>query len=542
MQSKQIALVVLLIFGFLFSAQAQFRLPKILGSNMVLQRDQPTKIWGWAKPGTTVEVVFDGKSYKGQTNTNEEWSVQLPATEAGGPYDLVIKSGGESKELSNILFGDVWVCSGQSNMEWPVSSANNPKVEIAAADYPEIRLFNVPNKIATIPQSDLEGGEWSACSPKSIAGFSAVGYFFGRDLHKTLDIPIGLIGSNWGGTVVETWISKDGLSVEPEMMQEAEKVGAPEFQEEVAKADEKQKAWLASFQSGDKGMKGDQYIWADPKTDFGSWKDITLPALWENAEIGELKDYDGVVWFAKTINLKEDVGDKAGILNLGPVDDTDNTWVNGIAVGSTYNQYNVPREYAIPAGTLKPGKNTIVVRVEDYQGGGGIFADLANFNLLVGSDIIELGGEWKYKIGLAPVSAEGRPRGFGPNSYPTLLYNGMIHPIIQYSIKGAIWYQGESNASRAYQYRRLFPALIKNWRSKWQVGEFPFYFVQLANFMAPVDQPQASDWAELREAQDMTLSLYNTGMASAIDIGEADDIHPRNKQEVGRRLALAAKK
>lgn len=534
--------ILFLCLVFLSTSHAQLRLPKIIGGNMVLQRDLEIPIWGWATAGQSIEVTFQDKQFATRADQEGRWEVKLPATEAGGPHEIAIKAGMELVVLPNILFGDVWVCSGQSNMEWPVSLANNPEEEIAVANYPEIRLFNVNNRIAQAPEEDLEEGSWSVCSPESIASFSAVGYFFGRDLNQSLDIPIGLISSNWGGTVAETWVSKDGLRGFPNLYDEAEKVGSLDFKREAAAAEQKLQAWVANFQTLDKGIDGETYVWAKPKTEYSAWNSIDLPVLWESAGIEALQDYDGVVWFAKTMELDTEVEGHGGILHLGPIDDSDISWVNGQRVGELYNKYNVARNYELPEGLLKAGENTIVVRVEDYQGGGGIYADTKDFYLEVGEKKIPLSGSWQYKIGTPSMNNEDRPRGYGPNSYPTLLYNGMIHPILKYPIKGAIWYQGESNAGRAYQYRKLFPTLIKNWRSKWQQGDFPFYFVQLANFMAPVDQPQPSNWAELREAQDMALSLPNTGMASAIDIGEADDIHPRNKQEVGRRLALAAKK
>lgn len=539
-QPQFILLILCLLLGF--TVEAQLRLPKVISSNMVLQRNHEVPLWGWAGAGQSVEVTFNGKKIAGKADLEGQWKVKLPATKAGGPYEISIKSGTESIDLTNILFGDVWVCSGQSNMEWPLSLANNPDEEIAAANYPNIRLFTVPHKIAQKPQADLEEGEWSVCSPETVASFSAVGYFFGRDLNQSLDIPIGLISSNWGGTVVETWISKDGLRGVPSMIQAAEKVGSLDFEREAAEAEQKQKEWIDKFKTLDEGIKDGEYTWAKPETPYQTWKAIELPVLWESAGVEALEGFDGVVWFAKTLELGKEVEGKAGVLHLGPIDDSDVSWVNGKQVGETFNKYNVARKYELPAGTLKAGKNTVVVRVEDYHGGGGIYADSKDFYLQIGDKKMTLEGNWQYKIGTPSIGNEDRPRGYGPNSYPTLLYNGMIQPIINYPIKGAIWYQGESNAGRAYQYRKLFPELIENWRAKWKVGDFPFYFVQLANFMAAVDEPQASNWAELREAQDMTLSLPNTGMASAIDIGQADDIHPRNKQEVGRRLALAAKK
>lgn len=531
--------LIICLISFVYSAFSQVSLPELFSDNMMFQREIPINIWGWAEKNERIEIQFNSTTYKTKADKNGEWMIELPEMKAGGPFELTVK-GQNTITLSNILIGDIWVCSGQSNMEWSVSNSNNADEEVNSANFPRIRLLQVEKKISTVPLDNISEATWKECSPESVEGFSAVGYFFGRKLFKETDVPIGLIGSNWGGTVVETWISKEGLAGEPTFEKIAQDVGSIDLEKEMNKGQQNADAWLKSFKSEDAGIENGKYVWSNPDIEDPSWHEIHLPQTWESSEINDLKNLDGVVWFKKVVSLTKDQAESAAMMSLGPIDDSDITWVNGVKIGETYNKYDEKRKYVIPEGTLETGENLIVVRVEDYQGGGGLFGDSEQLFIKTGvSGDISIAGTWKYKIGMKPKS--GNPNSqFGPNSKPTLLYNGMIEPLINFPIKGAIWYQGESNTMRAYQYRDLFKRLINDWRNKWGIGDFPFLWVQLANFKAPVDQPGQSDWAELREAQDMALVLSKTGMASAIDIGEANDIHPRNKQEVGRRLALAA--
>lgn len=358
---KTSTLFFLLLWSF--TGVSQVSVPPVFGTNMVLQQGIEIPVWGWASKGEKVTVTLDKNTATAKAGKNGKWQVKLPKMNNGGPYKMTIK-GKNTLSLENILIGDVWVCSGQSNMEFKVAGTKNSAVEIAAANYPSIRLFTVKKRVSKEPQVNLEDGEWSICTPQSVPNFSAVGYFFGRNLNEHLKIPIGLIHTSWGGTVAETWTSTETIAKDAD------------FSEKLTKL--------------------------------------------------------------QTVDMK----------------------------------------------TTK----------------------------------------------------------VGPNDYPTLLFNGMLNPIIPYGIKGAIWYQGESNASRAQQYKRVFPNMIKDWRTKWNQGNFPFLFVQLANYMKPVTEPVESDWAELREAQTQTLQLENTGMANIIDAGDAGNIHPTDKQVVGYRLSLAARK
>jgi sialate O-acetylesterase len=520
-------------------AFAQLKPAQILSDNMVLQRNMPIPVWGKAQPNEKITVTFNQKKYSTKANAQGKWMVKmeaLPASEKS--YQMDIQGAKNKVSFKNILMGDVWICSGQSNMEWTVENSNDANTEIANAQHPQIRLFQVKKRVALKPEADLQDEVWKVCEPQNVAKFSAVGYFFGRELHQKYKVPMGLIDCSWGGTNAETWISKPAIVKNAEeyaaTMQTLDALDMKVISEQ-RKA--KLKALIGEIPENDLGLVGDKAVWADPAMDVTTWKSMNIPQLWENAGLEQL---DGIVWFRKELELTEEQAQKGVILNIGKVDDSDITWVNGVKVGETLDKYDALRRYVIEPKVLKAGKNIIAVRVEDYRGGGGLWGTAEEFYAQVNTTNtkIPLAGDWKYKVSKAILGDAV----LEPNTYPTLLFNGMISPIIPYSIKGAIWYQGESNVGRAHRYQHIFPLLIKDWREQWQQGDFPFFWVQLANYQKAPANPTESAWAELREAQTTTLSVPNTGMALAIDIGEADDIHPRNKQDVGRRLALAAQK
>ena len=517
---------------------ADLRMPKIFGDNMVLQRNQPILIWGWSGPGEKITVRFNHQEMSVQPTpgpADNKWMVKLNAEQAGGPYELVVKGANGIITFRNVLVGEVWVCSGQSNMEMPIEGwgrINHYQEEIAAADFEQIRHFKVPNTVSSTPAEDIKGGEWKICNPANAGDFTAVGYFFARELYERLHVPIGLINTSWGGTMVETWTSRSAFENSDEFKTMINSM--PVFNiDSFASARRATALAKVALLQGALEKKEVTITWSSENIDDSKWKTMRIPGFWEGQGMG-LEDLDGEVWFRKTLTLsKEDAGKEAS-LQLATIDDNDVSFVNGVRVGGT-NGYSVPRKYIIPAGILKEGKNLIAVQVFDYGGGGGIYGDSANLKLSVGNHEFFLAGNWRFRI------ANVYTGSVSPNSYPTLLFNGMLYPLIPYTIKGAIWYQGETNAGRAYQNRKAFPKMITDWRNHWGEGDFPFYFVQLASFDASGgNSNKGSGWAELREAQTFTLSLPNTGMAITTDIGTPKDIHPKDKQDVGKRLAAIA--
>ncbi|HNR97831.1 MAG TPA: sialate O-acetylesterase [Planctomycetota bacterium] len=509
----------------------------LFSDHMVIQRDAPVPVWGWTEPGREVAVTIAGVRATARAAADGKWLARLAPLAAGGPHVLEV-TGPRRIVLADVLVGDVWICSGQSNMQWPVAASQAAEAEIAAADLPAIRLFTVPRRTAMEPEP-LVAGAWTPCSPRSVPNFSAVGFFFGRELYKELGVPIGLIDSSWGGTVAEAWMSAEALApmedfarpvAEMKELAAAGKSGEDRFAQLMAR-------W---WRENDPGSK-EEPRWENPAFDAAAWKTMRLPSKWEDAG---LPNFDGLVWFRKEIELPAAWAGKEAILRLGPIDDRDTTWVNGARVGEG-DDWTVPRTYKVPAGTLVAGRNVIAVRVLDTGGAGGLVGAPDQLALELaggGAPAVPLAGPWSWReaVPLARLGAAPQKPGSNPNVV-TVLYNGMIAPLAPFAIKGAIWYQGESNADRPAQYRRLLPALIRDWRARFETGDFPFLVVQLANFMAPQKEPVEAGWAELREAQLLTAQADpKVGLAVTIDIGAADDIHPRNKQDVGRRLALEA--
>jgi sialate O-acetylesterase len=536
--------IFILIFGV--TAAAEVHVPAIIGDNMVLQQGQKVRIWGTAAPGETITVSFSNEQRSTLTEPNGHWHVLLGPLKAGGPFTLTIK-GTNTITFNNILVGEVWVCSGQSNMEWPLINAKAGAETVAQANFPEIRLFTVQKNTSTTPLDDVRG-KWVVTTPDSVGQFSAVGYFFGRELYQRLKVPIGLIHTSWGGTPAEAWTSIEALAAVPELQpivgryNESLKV-QPARQEDYKRA---LANWAAKNLYQDPGNKGEALGYASLTMNTDDWQEMRLPQFFETAGM----KIDGAVWFRREIDIPNPTGADLE-LNLTAIDDYDDTYFNGTRVGGigeeTPNSYMIPRRYRIPGNLVKSGRNVIAVRVFDSAGEGGFGGD---GKMTLGpygqKDAMSLAGPWKYKVELAlePKNPDwgSRPEAAGPSNQnsPTVLYNAMIAPLTPFAIRGAIWYQGEANAGRAYQYRTLFPAMIRNWRHAWAEPNFPFYFVQLANWQPIKQDPGESEWAELREAQTMTLREPQTGMAVIIDIGDTNDIHPRNKTDVGHRLAAWA--
>jgi hypothetical protein bacD2_14083 len=521
---------LLFTYCLLFAASqmiAQLSMPSFFSDHMVLQREKPIRIWGTAHSGEKISVTLGDIKKSIRVDKNGKWLVSLPPMQAGGPYTLTVKSPEQSLSFSDILIGEVWICSGQSNMEFRLRSANHAIEEIATANYPQIRSFNVIQEMRHTPKNNLKG-KWEVCSPTSASDFSAVGYFFARELYQKLNIPIGFINSSWGGTDIETWISMEVMDHFPKYEKLLSRMRSPEFEEYIKRSDKVK----TEFEQAILNEPGETEKWYSEDTSTENWKKHAVPSLWSNEELSVI---DGVVWFTYQFSIPANCLNQDAELSLGTIDDDDITWVNGYEVGRTVG-YDLKRLYKIPAKILKE-QNTITIKISDYRGGGGLYGTKDEVYLKINNRIFPLCDDWKYKVAVS--NAQYDYVEYGPNSFPSLLFNAMINPLIGLGMKGVIWYQGENNAGRANEYIDLFPALIKDWRNRWDC-EFPFYWVQLANFMAPARQPSESHWANLRDAQSKTLALPYTGQAVIIDIGEEKNIHPRNKQDVGKRLALHA--
>jgi len=535
----------------------QLALPAVFSDHAVLQRGREIPVWGTADPGRRVVVEFAGQTKGAIAGGDGRWMVRLDPVPAGGPHTLVAREGLKAVEREDILVGDVWVCSGQSNMAWPVSRAANAEQEVADANYPAIRLMTVPRKLADAPTDDVDAN-WSVCTPETARDFSAVAYFFGRHLHQTVNVPVGLINTSWGGTRAEPWTPRNALMFDPRFTELLTRYDAraDAAADSIAKTMADYKAAMKTYEAEWAGFVGRvtdadlgvRKQWFLNEHDETGWSTMQLPAYWEKAG---LENLDGVVWFRKAVDLPAEWAGKDLVLELGPIDDDDVTYFGGGVVGETgYDQDNhwqIPRTYRVPPRLVKAGRNVIAVRVLDGGGNGGIYGEPGQMRLYPaggGEQAIALAGEWKYRVSLGEGGGviPQKPRPPGQTRHVGYMFNAMVAPLVPYAITGAIWYQGESNAGDPVEYRTLFPAMIRGWRREWGQGDFPFLFVQLANFLAPAAKPAEGGWAWVREAQAEALELPNTAMAVAIDIGEAKDIHPRNKQEVGRRLALGALK
>lgn len=534
-----IAVVCFLIWNLPNNALAQVRLPQLIGNGMVLQRDANITIWGWASPGEKVTVKFTGKSYKAVTGAGGKWKIVLPPSKSGGPYTMEIIASNHII-INDIVFGDVWFCSGQSNMVIPMERVKEKYPDdIAAANYPMIRNFFIPT-VSDVGKEhdDLPPGKWLTASPENVKGFGAATYFFARQLFEKYHVPIGIINSSVGGTPIQAWTSTEGLEHNQDYKYRLSQFKDTAYLNQLTKPIAKSGSENKTVKELDKGLTGPK-TWYDTSYVLKDWHPYWLPGYWADQGI---KNLNGVVWFRKEISLPAGAYNEPVKLFMGRIVDADFVYVNGILCGSTSYQYP-PRRYTIPAGVLKPGKNIIVVRVINTAGKGG-FVPEKPYNLKLGDKTIDLRGDWQYKVGQAftPPAPGSMTAPFSAQNEPTGLYNTMVAPAINYNIKGILWYQGEANTNRPEEYRELLPELIADWRHKWHNENLPFLYVQLPNFMETQYLPSESKWAVLRETQLKTLSVPNTGMAVSIDAGEWNDIHPLDKKDIGERLALLAQK
>ncbi len=552
-------LLLLLAVCLAWPAWAALAPAGVFADNLVLQQGRPVPVWGTAAPGAHVTVTFAGHNAAGVTDAQGHWRVALPALKASAdPAVLTITDGTTTVTAKNVLVGEVWVCSGQSNMELHVRDVNNAAAEIAAGAYPAIREFDAARRTAPAPLPDTSG-RWDVCTPAAVGNFSAAAYFFARELWTRLHVPVGLINASIGGTMAEPWTPRESVAGLPSFRTQyaqflddlkayaADKTAYTKMaQAEQRTVQAAQAEWYKAQVMGDIGQREK---WFDPAVDTKAWLPLTLPA----ATATDGWNYHGSVWVRRTVTVPADWVGKALDLHLGACDDVDITYVNGREVGRMWqdvpNFWKIPRKYVVPAELVTGTAVTIAVQIPNTYGVAGMFGTAEDMSLAPQGSAgaaLSLAGAWQVRYGSA-VDVPAQPQmvhsgmpGYGGGD-PGAIYNGMIAPLQPFAIKGVLWYQGESNANEPGGYAELFPALVTGWRAAWGQGDFPFYFVQLAQYQARQRLPiEVQSWADLRDAQMHALALPHTGMAVAGEIGDAGDIHPKNKQELGRRLALLA--
>jgi sialate O-acetylesterase len=512
----------------------------------VLQRDQTLPVWGWAAPETRIRVTLAGNEAHALSNAQGDWLVRLPALPAGGPHRLVVEAAGENLTITDLLVGEVWLASGQSNMNWTLNQSRPFTDEaIATADFDAIRFFDVARRTHLGPHRTVDG-QWKSATPANAPQFSAVAYCFARRLHRELGVPVGILSASWGGTIIQSWTSRSTLAHNPDI--------AEWFAGYEAKAWTAQR-WADVRDLGADGRSvpsvfpadpGSAVDWQSANLDDSSWDKITLPATWQST--GE--KYSGVFWFRHTVNLPADWAGRELELHLGAVDKQDVTYVNGVEIGRTGTgfedrHWDKPRVYRVPAALTAGGKLVISVRAYSFIYDGGLIGPAREMNLRPAGEAgegVSLAGEWRFRCehNLGLVVLPPAVMGHGEPNSPHMLFDNMIAPLVPYAVRGAIWYQGESNESTAPLYGRMLRDLITDWRRQWGLPGLAFHTVQLPGYKPDQIHQPDSGWARLREEQASSLQLPHTGMAVVIDLGEAGDIHPKNKVPVGERLAQSA--
>ena len=523
---KRYLILILLLATFACDSdkfESEVILPKIFEEGMVIQRDQKIHVWGKGIPSEKVRVSIDGLMGSTEVEPDSTWSIMLPKSSAGGPYTLEINQ----KKIADVYIGDVWLAGGQSNMEWALKSAViGAEKEFEEGGFPEIRFFKVPQSYSAEPLDDVVGGEWKVANPENMPNFSAVAWFFAKRNHIEKDVPVGIIESNWGGTPAEGWTEASVLAgMNASYSEEAKDImeNAAKWQSEVEE-NEKRKELRNKLVTGPDSLTAIEV--AGIGYNDSNWKTINLP---------ESNPLQHIAWLRKEFTAS---GNEGAMLHLPNIDQMAYMYLNGKPL--YYKDWGKPMvDLEIPSSALNEGKNVLTVRVINTWNNQPVLGAKSEMYLTQGAKKISLEGTWKYSNDIIEPMLPNVER---LNWKPGMMFNAMIKPISGYPIKGAIWYQGESNAGRADEYQELFSAMITNWRQHWNIGEFPFLFVQLANFMERKSPQPESDWAFLRDAQTQTLTVPNTGMAVIIDIGEAGDIHPKNKKDVGERLWLQARK
>lgn len=516
MKKSFIVTLSVLLLSVIMSAQtpAKVRLPKLISDSMVLQRDVDLDIWGWSDPGTWITVRFNGGYYETKTGEDGRWTVTLPPQKAGGPYIMEVNE----ITIRDVLVGDVWLCSGQSNQETPIHRLVELFPEINRSDNNMIRHYKVPTQDSKEAlQEEIAGNAvWHSGDASEVMNWTALAYFYAQEAYSQTGIPQGMLVSSLGGSAIESWVSQEHLKDFPALILDREALEGLE----AAMAD-----------------KGEG-VWESPDFDDSDWKTMEMPGTWRENGL----DVRGTVWMRKDFEIPESMDGRHAKLSMGTLMHNDRVYVNGIFVGSTGYEFP-PRRYHIPAGVLKKGKNTIVVRL-NAPGGNGEFIKDKPYKIIGDAAEIDLTGTWKYNVGTDMSEAAAfADRLKNRKNVGSGLYNGMIYPIRNYKVRAAIWYQGESNAGRAHEYGALMTSLITGWRELWNMPDMPFLLVQLPNYMQTHEQPTDSGWARIREAQLQAFkTIPNTALAVTYDVGEWNDIHPLNKKAVAQRLFLGARK
>lgn len=530
----RIVLFIALACIFSLPAEAKVKLPSVISDGMVLQRECPVKIWGTADPGEDVLVTFKKKKYTAKADDSGRWLVMLPAMKAGGPYTMTVND----LQVEDILVGDVWLCSGQSNMELTVSRvADMFGKETATYANPMIRYAKTPygNDLKG-PKEDIPQMKWTALTPEAAQAFAALPYFFAIEMYNETKVPVGIVNSSWGGSSIEAWMSEEALQDFPKNLRERDLYNSDEYKALVSKAGSLMgRFWNLALYKGDEGMHAPQK-WYEPELDDTDWQTVNM----FSNRLGDKNGYpvSGSHWFRQSVSLTAGQADKDAVLRMGCMFNADSVYVNGTFVGTTSYQYP-PRIYKVPASVLKAGENVVTVRLIN-PGGRPSFVEDKPYCLAIDGDTVRLAEQWKYKLGCEMPASRG---GVSFQNIPTGMYNSMISPLRNLTFKGALWYQGETNSGRPNEYEALLTSLIKDWRQKFADENLPFFVMQLPNFMQTHQYPTESGWAGMREAQrQVTLKLPNTSLVVAIDLGEWNDIHPLNKKELARRAALQVKK
>jgi len=516
------------------SARANISLPRILSSDMVIQRDAEIPVWGWADPGEKVTATIGADSVTTVTGKDGRWILNLPEKHAGESFDISIQ-GNNSIVLNNVLAGDVWVCSGQSNMQTTISriAERYPK-EIATCTNPNLRMFTAPTAYNFhAPQDDLPSGEWLEFTPQNVPPMSGVAFFFARKLYAETGVPIGIINVSLGGSPIAAWLGEDALAKFPDLLKEALRWRDDKLIEETEAYNHTiENAWYGTLDRTDPGLKpGKEWFLDDVNT--SNWTTaVSIPGDMASQGIDSM----GTIWLRKEIDLPADLAGQPALLRLGTIYHADTAYINGQKVGQTYYEYP-PRRYSVSSGILKAGRNILTIRLTCPGGRGAAFTLDKPYQLEVGGKIFDLKGQWLCQRGsVMPPKGPGT----GISMKPMGLHNGMLGPISRLHVKGVVWYQGESDTWQPQRYGKLLQALVADWRSMW--GNVPVILQQLPNFMEPTTGPAESGWADMRETQRKALAIPNTAMAVAIDLGEWNDIHPLNKKDVGDRIGLAALK